>query len=124
MVCTSRSQSHSALISIDNRADGARNFPALSSHLRTRVQSPNETPGDKSCGEEQAHPRRDASSWAMCGDRRAETGKPQPRLADGESCRALFTWGHGEKFTPINFFFFFKWIGINPPSAYLELTQP
>lgn len=40
-------------------------------------------------------------------------GKGTAQLLDGESCRALFTWGHREKFTPINFF---KWMGVNPPT--------
>lgn len=45
-----------ALIAVDNCTDVDHNFPALSPHLGKRVQSPNETPGDKQQAGERAQP--------------------------------------------------------------------
>lgn len=54
-----------ALIAVDNCTDVDHNFPALSPHLGKRVQSPNETPGDKQQAGLGSEPSpRESCSWA------------------------------------------------------------
>lgn len=117
MGCISGCQSCSALIGVDNCTDVDHNFLALSPHLGTRVQLPNETLGISS--RESCSPRKcpgKDSVRARQMDKGEEMGtKRRPRLL----CSGTWREVHSNSF--------FKWItqtALIPPNAYPELMRP